>query len=141
MIYSLSCRLIFRDKSRLSLTRYSLEGQNNHQHRRIRAFSHWSQYEMGPPDPIVGLNEAFAADDSTLKVNVGVGAYRYVILQRIFCESAILFFILRRCRSPYGNDIPFIAEMTTGSPGFYHVSAKQNYLSWTKSCIMNIWAW
>ena len=37
---------------------------------------HWSQYEMGPPDPIVGLNEAFAEDDSPLKVNVGVGAYR-----------------------------------------------------------------
>jgi len=42
----------------------------------VKSFSHWSQYEMGPPDPIVGLNEAFAADDSPLKVNVGVGAYR-----------------------------------------------------------------
>jgi aspartate aminotransferase len=31
---------------------------------------------MGPPDPIVGLNEAFALDPSTNKVNVGVGAYR-----------------------------------------------------------------
>ena len=37
---------------------------------------HWSQYEMGPPDPIVGLNEAFAEDNSPLKINVGVGAYR-----------------------------------------------------------------
>jgi aspartate aminotransferase len=37
---------------------------------------HFSQYEMGPPDPIVGLNEAFAKDTSLLKVNVGVGAYR-----------------------------------------------------------------
>lgn len=43
---------------------------------RIRASTHWSQYEMGPPDPIVGLNEAFAADDFISKVNVGVGAYR-----------------------------------------------------------------
>ena len=31
---------------------------------------------MGPPDPIVGLNEAFAEDDSPHKINVGVGAYR-----------------------------------------------------------------
>ena len=31
---------------------------------------------MGPPDPIVGLNEAFAVDDNPYKVNVGVGAYR-----------------------------------------------------------------
>lgn len=41
-----------------------------------RAFSHWKQYEMGPPDPIVGLNEAYALDTSPNKVNVGVGAYR-----------------------------------------------------------------
>ncbi len=31
---------------------------------------------MGPPDPIVGLNEAFAEDTSPSKINVGVGAYR-----------------------------------------------------------------
>lgn len=31
---------------------------------------------MGPPDPIVGLNEAYALDASKNKVNVGVGAYR-----------------------------------------------------------------
>lgn len=41
-----------------------------------RFSSHWAQYEMGPPDPIVGLNEAFAHDDFENKVNVGVGAYR-----------------------------------------------------------------
>jgi aspartate aminotransferase len=41
-----------------------------------RSLSHWSQYEMGPPDPIVGLNEAYAKDDSPMKINVGVGAYR-----------------------------------------------------------------
>ena len=37
---------------------------------------HWANYEMGSPDPIVGLNEAFAADQNPYKVNVGVGAYR-----------------------------------------------------------------
>ena len=31
---------------------------------------------MGPPDPIVGLNEAYAEDTSPMKINVGVGAYR-----------------------------------------------------------------
>lgn len=36
----------------------------------------WSRYEMGPPDGIVGLNEAFAKDDFPNKVNVGLGAYR-----------------------------------------------------------------
>ena len=37
---------------------------------------HLLKYEMGPPDPIVGLNEAFAEDTSPTKINVGVGAYR-----------------------------------------------------------------
>jgi len=38
--------------------------------------SAWSDFPLGPPDPIIGLNEAFAKDDSPQKVNVGVGAYR-----------------------------------------------------------------
>eukprot|EP00956_Cyclotella_meneghiniana_P040044 scaffold185354_cov36-Cyclotella_meneghiniana.AAC.1 len=31
---------------------------------------------MAPPDPIIGLTEAYLKDDSPNKVNVGVGAYR-----------------------------------------------------------------
>lgn len=31
---------------------------------------------MGPPDPIVGLTDAYRADDFPQKVNLGVGAYR-----------------------------------------------------------------
>ncbi|GMI45081.1 hypothetical protein TrCOL_g6549 [Triparma columacea] len=31
---------------------------------------------MGPPDPIIGLNDAFKNDTNPNKVNVGVGAYR-----------------------------------------------------------------
>lgn len=38
--------------------------------------SPWAHFEMAPPDPIVGLNEAFATDDFPQKVIVGVGAYR-----------------------------------------------------------------
>ena len=38
--------------------------------------SPWAQFEMAPPDPIVGLNESFAQDDFPNKVIVGVGAYR-----------------------------------------------------------------
>ena len=40
------------------------------------AESHWTKFEMGPPDPIIGLNEAFQKDDHPDKVIVGVGAYR-----------------------------------------------------------------
>lgn len=37
--------------------------------------------EMAPPDPILGVSEAFKADDSPDKLNLGVGAYRTDELQ------------------------------------------------------------
>lgn len=36
---------------------------------------------MAPPDPILGVSEAFKADNSDLKLNLGVGAYRTEELQ------------------------------------------------------------
>ncbi|KAK1163594.1 aspartate aminotransferase, mitochondrial-like [Acipenser oxyrinchus oxyrinchus] len=41
-----------------------------------RASSVWSQVEMGPPDPILGVTEAFKRDANPKKMNLGVGAYR-----------------------------------------------------------------
>ena len=35
----------------------------------------FSAVEMAPRDPILGLNEQFAADLSPIKVNLGVGVY------------------------------------------------------------------
>ena len=35
----------------------------------------FSAVEMAPRDPILGLNEQFAADTSPVKVNLGVGVY------------------------------------------------------------------
>ena len=43
---------------------------------RSMSTSHWAGVPMGPPDPILGLNEAFAKDTDKRKVNLGVGAYR-----------------------------------------------------------------
>ena len=37
--------------------------------------------EMAPPDPILGVSEAFKADNSPDKLNLGVGAYRTDELQ------------------------------------------------------------
>lgn len=31
---------------------------------------------MGPPDPILGVTEAFKRDTNPKKINLGVGAYR-----------------------------------------------------------------
>jgi len=40
------------------------------------AFKGWGHLEQAPPDPILGLSQAFAADDHPKKINLGVGAYR-----------------------------------------------------------------
>lgn len=40
------------------------------------ASSWWSHVEMGPPDAILGVTEAFKRDNNPQKINLGVGAYR-----------------------------------------------------------------
>ncbi|XP_064807990.1 aspartate aminotransferase, mitochondrial-like [Oncorhynchus masou masou] len=42
----------------------------------IRASSWWSEVQMGPPDPILGVSEAYKRDTNPKKMNLGVGAYR-----------------------------------------------------------------
>jgi aspartate aminotransferase len=36
----------------------------------------WSKVDSAPPDPILGINEAFKKDSNPKKVLLGVGAYR-----------------------------------------------------------------
>ncbi|XP_072013523.1 aspartate aminotransferase, mitochondrial-like [Amphiura filiformis] len=38
--------------------------------------SWWTDVEMGPPDAILGVTEAFKKDSNPNKINLGVGAYR-----------------------------------------------------------------
>jgi len=42
----------------------------------LRSLSTWSAVPAGPPDPILGITEAFKADKDPRKINLGVGAYR-----------------------------------------------------------------
>ena len=42
----------------------------------LSASSWWTGVEMGPPDPILGVTEAFKKDTNPKKMNLGVGAYR-----------------------------------------------------------------
>lgn len=44
--------------------------------RNARCLSSWSNVPQGPPDPILGVTEAFKADKNPKKMNLGVGAYR-----------------------------------------------------------------
>jgi aspartate aminotransferase len=41
-----------------------------------RSSSWWSHVELGPPDAILGVTEAFKKDTNPKKINLGVGAYR-----------------------------------------------------------------
>jgi aspartate aminotransferase, mitochondrial len=43
---------------------------------RLAQFSTWSSLTGAPPDPILGLNEAFNKDTSPKKVLLGMGVYR-----------------------------------------------------------------
>ena len=43
---------------------------------RNQAASFWSGVEMGPPDAILGVTEAWKKDTNPKKMNLGVGAYR-----------------------------------------------------------------
>lgn len=41
-----------------------------------RSSSVWAHVEMGPPDAILGVTEAFKRDQNPKKINLGAGAYR-----------------------------------------------------------------
>jgi aspartate aminotransferase len=43
---------------------------------RAALFSTWSKLESAPPDPILGLNEAFRKESNPKKVLLGMGVYR-----------------------------------------------------------------
>jgi len=42
----------------------------------LRSFSVWGCLQAAPPDPILGLNEAFKKDTNPKKVLLGMGVYR-----------------------------------------------------------------
>lgn len=42
----------------------------------LRSIATWSNVPAGPPDPILGITEAFKACSNPSKMNLGVGAYR-----------------------------------------------------------------
>ena len=44
--------------------------------------------EMAPPDPILGLTEAFNEDENPDKINLGVGVYKdvFLVIYKIFSK-------------------------------------------------------
>jgi len=78
-----------------------------------RAGSWWSGVEMGPPDPILGVTEAFKKDQNPKKMNLGVGAYRddqgkpFVLPSVKAAEQKILTSSLNKEYAPIGGEADF----------------------------------
>ncbi|KAH8920903.1 hypothetical protein BT69DRAFT_1308919 [Atractiella rhizophila] len=60
----------------LALPRKRIFHNANYSQRALRGVSTWANVKQGPPDPILGVTEAFKADTDSRKINLGVGAYR-----------------------------------------------------------------
>jgi aspartate aminotransferase len=87
------------------------------------AMSTWAHIEMGPPDPILGVTEAFKADTNPKKINLGVGAYRddngkpFVLEAVRLAEKKIAEQALDKEYSPIGGGADFCklsAELAFG---------------------------
>ncbi|KAJ1729875.1 aspartate transaminase aat1 [Coemansia biformis] len=99
-----------------------------------RALSAWAQVEMGPPDAILGITEAFRRDTDPRKMNLGVGAYRtdegkpYVLSAVKKAEAALLAqnldkeylpitglakFTAAAAELAYGADSPALGRLAT----------------------------
>jgi len=81
-----------------------------------RAASFWSSVEMGPPDAILGVTEAFKRDTSASKMNLGVGAYRddagqpFVLPSVLKAEQNIMAQKLNKEYAPIGGEPEFCKE-------------------------------
>lgn len=90
--------------------------------RSAATLSTWSAVPAGPPDPILGITEAFKADKDPRRINLGVGAYRdedgkpYVLNAVKKAEEMIAAAKLDKEYLPI-----------TGLPGFTNNAAKLAY--------------
>jgi len=81
-----------------------------------RNSSWWSGVEMGPPDAILGVTEAFKKDTNPKKMNLGVGAYRddngqpFVLPSVRKAELLIIDRALNKEYAPIGGEGDFCKE-------------------------------
>ncbi|THH11583.1 hypothetical protein EW145_g539 [Phellinidium pouzarii] len=98
----------------------------------LRTLSTWSAVPAGPPDPILGVTEAFKADKDSRKINLGVGAYRdehgkpYVLSSVKKAEESLT------AAQPDKEYLPI-----TGLPGFTQNAAKLAYGAESKPLVEN----
>ncbi|KAF7998378.1 hypothetical protein HCN44_009776 [Aphidius gifuensis] len=83
------------------------------------ASSWWSHVEMGPPDAILGVTEAFKRDNNPQKINLGVGAYRddngkpFVLPSIIKADERIKSKCMDKEYSPISGDANFCQRSIT----------------------------
>lgn len=101
--------------------------------------SPWSNIPMGPRDPIIGLNEAFAKDDHPQKVNVGVGAYRgddgkpHVLQCVRDAEEIILNEKLDHEYAPISGDAKFVSHALKFAYGDECKALNENRIAGTQT--------
>jgi len=82
----------------------------------VRNASFWSGVEMGPPDAILGVTEAWKKDSNPKKMNLGVGAYRddngqpYVLPSVAQAEQNVIQKKLNKEYAPIGGEGDFCKE-------------------------------
>jgi len=82
----------------------------------VRNASFWSGVEMGPPDAILGVTEAFKKDQNPKKMNLGVGAYRddngqpFVLPSVRQAEQNVIAAKLNKEYAPIGGEGDFCKE-------------------------------
>jgi len=82
----------------------------------VRNASFWSGVEMGPPDAILGVSEAFKRDNNPKKMNLGVGAYRddngqpFVLPSVRQAEQNVIAAKLNKEYAPIGGEGDFCKE-------------------------------
>ncbi|XP_058815761.1 aspartate aminotransferase, mitochondrial-like [Topomyia yanbarensis] len=78
-----------------------------------RSCSWWGTVQMGPPDVILGVTEAYKRDTNPKKINLGVGAYRddngkpFVLPSVLKAEKRLAEKLLDKEYSPIGGTAEF----------------------------------
>ncbi|XP_029647596.1 aspartate aminotransferase, mitochondrial [Octopus sinensis] len=94
-----------------------LPGASPHAGAIHRLSSWWSNVEMGPPDVILGVTEAFKKDNNPKKMNLGVGAYRddngkpYILPSVRKAEEMVVAANLDKEYSPIGGDAEYCSSV------------------------------
>eukprot|EP00924_Labyrinthula_sp_SR-Ha-C_P008419 augustus_masked-scaffold_11-processed-gene-12.70-mRNA-1 protein AED:0.29 eAED:0.29 QI:0/-1/0/1/-1/1/1/0/425 len=106
---------------------------------RFLSSSPYANIPLAPPDPILGLNDAFLKDDDSRKVNLGVGAYRddagqpYVLPSVRAAEKQLIGEELKKEYLPITGLASFVDKALVFAYGEDFVSSNRDRIAATQS--------